>query len=109
MPVYVFECLKCSEKYEDLTSYDETGKYKKVKCPYCKSKKKNKLPTCCMQVVFTNPRGTSKADNFSYVAGYNMAQAKEERRRAETASHMGTQPYNEINDLVNDKNFGKVV
>jgi hypothetical protein len=63
-----------------------------------------------LEVIFTNPRGTSKADKFSYVAGYNMAQAKEERRRAEEASHMGTQPYNEINDLKTDTNFdfGKI-
>jgi len=110
MPSYRFSCKKCDLVYIDLVPYDATGKYSKVKCPNKKSKRKIQLPTACLEVIFTNPRGTSKADSFSYVADHNMEQAKGERRRAEAASHMGTQPFNDINDFNNDANFdfGKI-
>ena len=110
MPTYVFECLnkKCKCIYEDLVSYDPKGKYLGLKCPYCKSCRKRQLPTGCGSVIFTNPRGTSKADNFSYVAGYNMEQAKGERRKAEQDSHMGATPYSSIDDISGGKYFGEV-
>lgn len=108
MPTYNFQCKKCEEKYIDLVSYDPTGKYKSVQCPKCKSKRKTKLVNDILEVTFGNPRGTSKADKFTYVAGWNMNQAQEERRKAEALSHVGSNPYNEINDLNNDSVFGEV-
>lgn len=42
---------------------------------------------------------------MSYVGGYNMDLAKEQRRVAEANSHMGSSPYNDIDDLSNDDNF----
>jgi DNA-directed RNA polymerase subunit RPC12/RpoP len=108
MPNYVFKCVKCAKVYEDLVSFDPTGKYQKVKCPNCKSRRKLKMPTTCSEVIFTNPRGTRKADSFSYVAGHNMAQAKDERRKAEAASHMGAAPYRAIDDISSGVNFGEV-
>lgn len=96
MPIYDFECKKCSKEYSELTEYDETGKYKGVKCPHCKSKRKTRLLGGCgpgPAAVFTNPKDTSKWDNFSYRAGHNMENAKAERRAAEAQSHMGANPY----------------
>lgn len=59
--------------------------------------------------TFADPRGTSKADSFSYVAGYNMEQAKDQRRRAEEASHMGRDGgYNVIDDISSGKYEGEV-
>ena len=94
MPIYRFECLKCSRTYEELTDYDETDKYKDVKCPQCKSKKKKRTFDYDIAVAFTNPKESSKWDNFSYRAGHNMENAKATRRAAESKSHMGTNPYN---------------
>ena len=100
MPVYQFQCEKCDHMYEELTEYDEKGKYKGVKCPECKSKKKTKL----ISSMFI--QGTSARDNiFSNKAGKNMARAKNERRAAEAASHVGSTPYNKINDLGNDSAY----
>lgn len=93
MANYVFKCKKCKEVYEELSSWDETGKYKHIKCPHCKSGNKKRLVTACREVIFTNPRGTSKSDSFDYVAKYNIEQAKDLRRNAERKSHMGPTPY----------------
>ena len=94
MPIYQFECLKCSARYEELTSYDESDKYKDVKCPQCKSKKKKRTFDYNVSLTFGNPKESSKWDNFSYRAGHNMEKAKTERREAEGKSHMGKNPYN---------------
>ncbi len=111
MPSYEFQCKKCEVVYTDLASFDATGKYKDTKCPACGSKKKSQLMTCCA-VAFTNPRDTSKWDNFSYRAGKTMDEAQGTRRAAEAASHMGTDPYGGAAqiaaDINNDKNYGKV-
>lgn len=93
MPIYQFECLKCSSRYEDLTTHDETGQYKHVKCPHCNSKKKRRTFEYDVAVTFSNPKESSKWDNFSYRAGHNMEKAKSERRSAESKSHMGNNPY----------------
>lgn len=94
MPIYRFECLKCSCAYEELTESDESGKYKWIKCPQCKSKKKKRTFDYNVAVAFTNPKESSKWDNFTYRAGHNMENAKATRRAAESKSHMGTNPYN---------------
>ncbi len=94
MPTYRFKCLKCSIAYEELTSYDATEKYKDVKCPQCKSKRKERTFDYDVGVAFGNPKESSKWDNFSYRAGFNMEKAKGDRREAAKKSHMGTDPYN---------------
>lgn len=48
-------------------------------------------------LVFTNPKDTSKWDNFGYRAGFNMEKAKKERRDAEAFSK-GEGPYQQIDD-----------
>lgn len=90
MPIYEFKCNKCETQYELLCSYDESGKYQKVKCPDCGSKKKKKLlPSSFNSSCGGNPKGTKKEDSFSYMAGHNMEGAKGLRRHAEENTHMG--------------------
>ena len=107
MPLYQFGCLKCKKSYETLTDFDSTGKYNDVNCPSCNSKKKKQQVTFA-NIKFTNPKDTSKFDNFGYRAGYNLEQAQNLRRKAEEASHMGTVPYNGIDDIQNGEFFGEV-
>jgi len=97
MPMYEFRCEKCSEEYVDLTSYDESGKYPNTKCPKCGSKKKEKLIPSSITIM-----NTSSTNNiFDIKAGRLMDKAKDERRQAEAASHMGASPFgfNESSDF----------
>ena len=105
MPVYVFECKKCSLIYEELASYDVSGKYTAIKCPECKSKKKFKLQTACGH-TFTNPEGTDKMSTHDYRYYRKMETVREDRKKAEVASHMGTTPYGHIDDISSGKHFG---
>jgi putative FmdB family regulatory protein len=107
MPLYNFLCLKCNSQYETLTSFDVSGKYADVVCPTCNSKRKKQQVTSA-NLKFTNPKDTSKFDNFGYRAGYNLEQAQNLRREAESASHMGSMPYNSIDDINSGVNFGEV-
>ena len=90
--------MKCSESYEELTSYDETNKYKGIKCPHCKSKRKERTFDYDITAIFSNPKESSKWDNFGYRAGFNMDKAKSDRRAAEGKSHMGSNPFGNIPD-----------
>lgn len=105
--MYVFECKnkKCKKVYETLHKHDKTGKYPEVECPHCGSLKKTQQVTACRAVIFANPRGTSKADNDTYVYGWNMENAKELRRNAEEASHMGNQPYPNYQEDIDYGNY----
>jgi len=107
MPSYVFTCLNCKKVYEDLQPFDPTGKYKDVRCPSCKSKKKKQGVTSA-NLKFTNPTDTSKFDNFEYRAGYNLEKAQNERRAAEQASHVGSEPYMGLDDISSGNHFGEV-
>lgn len=109
MPTYRFECKKCNCQYEDLVAYDETGKYKTVKCPECKSKRKEKIATSCQDVLFDNPMGSKmKGSSWTYRGGHFMEKAKDTRRRAEAASHMGATPYSSIDDISNNNYIGQI-
>jgi len=60
-------------------------------------------------MTFANPKESAKYhDNFNYRAGVNMEQAKAERRNAETASHMGRNPYGNVDDVSSGKYEGPV-
>lgn len=107
MPTYEFLCGKCNKTYSSLESFDPTGKYKDVRCTHCDSKKKKMKPTAA-NIKFGNPKDTSKFDNFSYRAGYNLEMAQNERRAAEDQSHMGSAPYNSIDDVSGGDFFGEV-
>lgn len=57
-------------------------------------------------VHFAQPWESSKWESFEYRAGHNMAKAKEERRRAEKASHIGSNPIRDYErSLKKDENF----
>jgi putative FmdB family regulatory protein len=90
MPVYLFECLSCHNSYEDLVRYDPDGVYSETNCPNCGSRDKDRMINNVRAIVFTNPRGTSKADNLDYVYRHNLEGAKQQRRDAEALSHMGS-------------------
>lgn len=107
MPMFEFQC-KCGNRYDEMSKYDETGVFAGVICPECNSEEKTLLISATAAPIFSNPRGTSKQDSFTYRAGYNMEQAKETRRIAEEKSHMGTQPYTQIDDVSSGKFEGTV-
>lgn len=93
MPMYEFRCKKCDHKYEEITPYDETEKYKGVKCPECGSKKKEKLISCA-NFKFAQPEGTDRWNNsHDFRFKTNLPKVLEERKRAEMLSHMGGDPY----------------
>ncbi len=104
MPSYSFSCVKCGHIFDELCLWEEIAK---TQCQKCKSKKLNRI-FGAPNIVFADPRGTSKFDNFGYRAGYNMEKAKNDRRTAENASHMGADPYQKIDDLNIGNYFGKV-
>jgi len=41
MPIYEYACLKCKKEYQEIVMSD--GEEKKVKCPKCGSKRKEKI------------------------------------------------------------------
>lgn len=111
MPIYNFECSKCHKTYEQLTSYDETDEYKDISCPSCGSKKKIKLLSL-FSWNFKNPVGTgvwnSDSTGHDYRFKHNLPNVAKQREEAQKASHVGTSPYQEINDLDNDNTWGEV-
>lgn len=93
LAIYEFQCKKCNKEYTELCAYDETGKWAKVKCPECGSKKKEKLISACT-FTFAQPEGT---DLFNNSQDYRwkkkfLPKALAERQEAEALSHMGN-PY----------------
>lgn len=110
MPNYVFECKNCHLVYEELTKWDETGKYKDVVCPECGSKKKEQRATCC-NFMFANPEGTDRwnSDSTGHDYRYKTKQKgdRELREAAEKKSHMGSgsEIYKQFDDLNKDKNW----
>ena len=108
MPFYGFRC-KCGNEYEVMTSYDKTGKYSKIKCPKCNSKKKEKLLSESFSFNFSNPVGTDRWNNsHDYRFHTKLPSAVQERENAKKKSHMGQTPYNNIDDISKGKYFGKV-
>lgn len=108
MPIYAFECEKCKKNFDELASFDESGKYPSVVCPYCGSNEKEKLATCS-NFNFSNPVGTDRWNNGStghdYRFKHNIPKVQAERKRAETLSHMGHDPYGST--LPADLNLGE--
>jgi ribosomal protein L37E len=92
--------------YEEMvSSFDKSGKYPKVKCPNCGSKSKEKLISSC-GFSFSDPVGTDRYNNsHDYRFHHKIPSVKKERAAAEGFSQTAN-PYNEINDLENDKAWG---
>lgn len=106
---YDFECKKCGKIYEEIVQkYDESGKYPDVKCPSCGSVSKIKLITGC-RYQFVNPVGTDRWNNsHDYRFKHMQPKVRKEREEAMKQSHMGNNPYNEIDDVSSGKYFGDV-
>lgn len=110
MPVYEFRCLnkKCGKDFDTIAKYDETGKYKGVKCPHCGSAKKEKLVSE-MSFSFNQPEGTDMWRNsHDYRFKTKLPKAKAERAAATRVSKVGANPYKNIDDISSGKNFGEV-
>ena len=99
------------ETYNEIVPYDETGKYKGVKCPHCGSKSKIKLISN-INFNFSNPVGTdrwcSESQGHDYRFHHNLPNVKKEVENAKKKSHVGANPYNHIDDVSTGKYFGKV-
>lgn len=110
MPSYEFQCKKCSKVYDDLVPYDETNKYKGVICPHCGSKRKTRMISAC-NFMFAQPEGTDRWNSESGGHGYrfehNKPKVRAERAAAQAAGDSNT-PYNPINDIDTDANWGEV-
>lgn len=109
IPRYDFECGNCKKVFEEIVLYDETNKYKGVKCPFCASKRKKKIVASC-NFMFSNPEGTnrwnSESSGHDYRFHHNLPKVIAERQAAE--EHGGNSaPYNPINDLDNNDAWGE--
>jgi hypothetical protein len=104
-------CKHCNKKENKDWIVDVKG-ISHIVCGYtdCPSRLPPKPTTPVCGIIFKNPRGTKKFENFEYRAGYLMEKAQEERRAAEAASHMGVTRdfYNEIDDITPGNLFGEV-
>lgn len=104
-------CQHCNKKHKTEWVEDKKGK-KHLVCAHedCPSRQPPPPAPRLPGIIFKDPRGTSKFEDFSYRAGYFMEKAQQERRDAEAASHMGGTKdfYNEIDDITSGENFGEV-
>jgi Zn finger protein HypA/HybF involved in hydrogenase expression len=104
-----FKCLECDLIYEELCLHDESEKYKNIKCPKCKSKKKTSVLTKVPGFSFANPVGTDRWNNeqkgHDYRFKYMQPRVKEERENAEKKSHMGKDVYKNHDDISGGQHF----
>jgi len=108
MPIFIFKCLKCEEVYDELTKYDETGKYEGVECPECGSADKKQQMHRVSPPQFGNPVGTDKWNDHDYRFHHNLPNVIKQREAAERASSVGSEPYNKIDDISGGEYFGEV-
>jgi putative FmdB family regulatory protein len=94
MPMYLFHCKKCECQFEELCSFSEIAK---VKCEVC-GKKAHQLPTSPSAIIFKEKKGTSRENNFDYVAKWNAEQNQNLRRAAERINTQG-EVYKHIDDM----------
>lgn len=102
MPIYEFECKRCHQVFEELCSFEDT---QTLTCPACSSKRLQRvLAGNAVTAMFKDPRGTSKADNFDYMAHHNYQKAQQESRAARQAAGKYANPYKPV-DFGNRMNF----
>jgi putative FmdB family regulatory protein len=104
MPMYEFQCQGCKKTWEELC---RIGQRSNMRCPDCGAATET-VVSSPRAVIFTNPKGTSKEEDFDYVARWNLENAKEIRRRAEAAAGGAKSPYNSIDDISSGEFFGGV-
>jgi putative FmdB family regulatory protein len=104
MPTYEFRCDSCTKVFEEVRTF---GDFSCNPCPHCASRKVSKLISLPAAPIFKQKRGTSREDNFEYVAKENMERAREERRAHEEISKDDFR-YPEIDDISSGEHFGPV-
>lgn len=97
MPLYEYACPACGKKFNDLVPFSEADD--PMPCVGC-GEPAVRLLSRLGRIMFSDPRGTSLADNIEYVGGWNAENAKDIRRRAEKAQEF------RYNDLPLDYNEG---
>jgi hypothetical protein len=93
---------------------DKNESVKAAKCPSCGSKSKVEVMGC-PSVKFANPVGTDRWNSDSkghdYRYKYNMDKpggTRDQRKAAERASKVGSEPYRRIDDVSSGRHFGEV-
>lgn len=102
MPIYEFVCKNCEHQWDELTKYDPASEHPDVKCPECRSVKKERL-IGIPNFNFSNPIGTgrwtSDGVGHDYRHNWNIEhRVRPERKRAEETSHMGPNPYSDTTE-----------
>ena len=102
MPLYLFCCDACESSWEELLSMKADKS--QVVCSKCQKSARQLFGM--PHAVFSDPKNSSKWEDFSYRAGFLMDKAKDERRAAEAASGKGAKggkkfksPYRNIDDF----------
>jgi putative FmdB family regulatory protein len=104
MPTYSFRCKSCDKVFDEICQHaDIEG----VRCECCAGGELERLMTAPRAVIFMQPRGTSREDNFDYVVQWNHDKAVKERKRAEEREGFSN-PYNPIDDISSGEYFGEV-
>ncbi len=108
IPIYNFLCIDCKNEYEELTKKDPEGIYLDVVCPSCGSDKKEKQVSN-FSFAFSNPVGTDRWENsHEYRYKHKAPTVAGERENAAAKSHMGSEPYSNIDDITSGNHFGEV-
>lgn len=100
MAIYTFKCKKCEHVFDEICSFsDFDNGFPDVRCEKCNSKslKKNVISDRPAELVFADPRSSSKWDKWSYRQGKTAEEAKMQRAAAERANR-GPLPYKNIDD-----------
>ena len=96
MPLYEYECPKCSKIREELHSMSETPE---IVCDDCGKR-------CHKIISKTTFHAPLESKSTSYKMERAMKKGAEERREAQKASHMGHNPYRDMQvsapDIVDD-------
>ena len=108
MPNYDFQCRDCGIEYEHLARYDETGVYSGVVCPECGSENKDKLMSSFSFTFTDKAAGGTKLFAASHDRRFfhKLEKDRKDREEAERKSHMGSAPYNPIDDISSGEYFG---
>ena len=111
MAIYEYECKKCKHQYTLMCLMSEKDKKQKSKkCPECKSVSKLQILSP-VNFNFANPVGCDKYNNSQNYRYYHEHEkeggVRDQRKFAETNSHMGSDPYPKLDDINNGKSLGK--
>lgn len=108
----VGKCDYCGKAKKFLWVQEKIKTKGKYRCPNvkCEGHMRDKpQESTHSHYIVSDPRESSKWDNFGYRAGYLMEKAQKERQAAEEAAKGGqANPYNEIDDISGGMYEGEV-